>query len=141
MMNPFRTLAFSLGLALFASSAARGADPQTIVVDVPKGDQVTVRIPEGWKTKGVPTPAGAPPTVGLSTRDESVALQVTFIPDVEKRFATKESLERVATEGGQRFAAGSTEKRVDLKALESKNVRGVYATFTDAELVGVKELR
>ncbi len=136
-MNLPRLLSLlSIGL-LLSSTLSHAGDAQTVTVTVPKGDKIAIRIPAAWQQTVIqPTPE-LPPTVKITTATNTVSLQITFIPDTEGRFATKDSVDRVATEGNQQYVAGSVEKRLSLTQLVSNSVRGCYATFTDADLAGV----
>ena len=129
-------LLLSIGIFL-GTTLSRADDAQTVTVTVPKGDKLAIRIPAAWQQSVIQPKPELPPTVKLTTVANTVSLQITFVPDTEGRFVTKESVDQAATEGNQQYVAGSVEKSISLTQLVSNSVRGCYATFTDADLAGV----
>lgn len=78
-----------------------------------------------------------PPSVKITTKNASLSLQITFLPDTQGRFATRESVDRAVTQANQHYIAGSLEKSPTLIQLVSTNGHGCYALFTDADYASV----
>jgi hypothetical protein len=114
------------------------AETQSVAVTVPTADTLGIEFPSMWQSS-ISQPPQLPPTVRISTKE--LSLQITFIPDPQGRFATRDGVDRVVTAANERYVSGSIEKRLTLIPLESKNGYGCYSTFTDAELAGVATLR
>jgi hypothetical protein len=123
---------------------ALGADPATgkspgmkaVTVDVPDGKSLEVMVPDSWSVQKVQPDASLPPTLRLTSKDKDAGVQITFIPDKEARFSTRDQIEQAVKAVGARFAGSSVEKETKVKDLGSKAGIGVIAQFTDASLVG-----
>ncbi|HSI11550.1 MAG TPA: hypothetical protein VK961_05875 [Chthoniobacter sp.] len=136
-MKPSRLLPLIAACLAFGSVLSPAEEPQILHITIPKGDKLAVRIPPAWKQTVIQPKPELPPTVKIESADHALSLQLTFIPDLEGRFATKEGVDRLVTGVNQRYVAGSVEKRLTLTQLVSKVGHGCYSTFTDADLVGV----
>jgi hypothetical protein len=132
-----RLLPIIVACLALGSTLLPAEEPQVISVTIPKADKIAIRIPSTWKqTVTQPSPQLSP-TVKIESADRSLSLQLTFIPDPEGRFATKESVDRLVTGANQQYVAGSVEKRLTLTQLVSSTGHGCYSTFSDADLAGV----
>jgi len=99
--------------------------------------KIAIRIPSEWKQTVIQPAPDLPPTVRLATADNALTLLISFIPDPDGRFATRENVDRIVTGANQQYVAGSVEKRLTLTLLVSNSVRGCYSTFTDADLAAL----
>jgi hypothetical protein len=143
-MNKMKQLSLAMlpALVLSLSTTISSADEfQSLSVSVPKGEKLSVRIPPAWRHTVLQPAPNLPPTLKITTLSNSVSLQITFLPDPEGRFATRETADRAATQANQHYVAGSVEKRLTLTQIVSTNGHGCYATFTDADLADVPHPR
>lgn len=129
-------------IAMFFTASGLVADEnRTITVSVSDAQSVSLVVPEKWKHTVIQPIPQFPPTVKLVAADDLITLLITFVPDPEGRFTTREGIDRAVTESNQQYLSGSVEKRLELTQLESKQVRGCYTKFTDAALVAIAEPR
>jgi hypothetical protein len=77
--------------------------------------------------------------VQLNTADDSISLQLTFLPDFEQRFMDGYERNRFLHESFSEFAESSVEKAMQFEDLKPKVGAGTYCVFTDAKLVGLKK--
>jgi hypothetical protein len=116
------------------------AAAEEVSVSVPRADTLKVRIPEGWKHSITQTLPALPPTLEIQDPAGPVALKITFLPDPEGRLAKDDELKKLMKAATGLYVESSIERKLELRPLATKNGRGVYATFTEASLVDVKEL-
>ena len=125
---------------IFANTQTSHAeDKQLCEVVIPKGDKILIRVPNQWTHTVVQPEPDLPPMVTILSPTKSVSIQITFLPDPNGIFSTKESVDRAVTQANQQYVEGSVEKKINLIQLESKSVRGCYSIFTDAEVANAKE--
>jgi hypothetical protein len=122
---------------MLAAIPLPAAEDQTINLTTPNAGKLSARIPADWKQEVIQPKADPWPTLKIKSPDDSISLQITFLPDPEERFATKEGTERAVTFMNQRYVAGSVEKKLTLTPLNLKQGHGCFAAFTDAQLAGV----
>ena len=137
-LQVFGSIVFGLTLGLIVVSAG---EYESIAVVVPKGDRISVNVPQGFKHTILQPAPSLPPTLKINSVSNSVSLQITFLPDPEGRFAASESVDRAVTQANQHYVAGSVEKGLKLTQIVSTNGHGSYASFTDADLANVPHPR
>ena len=137
-MKRFALCIFPAVAVLLVASTAMAAEPdvQSVTMQVPGGDKVTVPIPAGWKHNLDRPPSGIPPTLDL-TGPSGILLKLTFMADPQARFTKPEDLEKLVTQANQQYVANSLEKRVTVVPITTKTGLGAYSVFTDARLAGV----
>ena len=140
-MNQLSSLVFGILVLSLSTTISSAAEFQSLSVTVPKGENLSVRIPPAWRHTVLQPAPNLPPTLKITTLSNSLSLQITFLPDPEGHFATRESADRAATQANQHYVAGSVEKRLTLTQIVSTNGHGCFATFTDADLAGVPHPR
>ena len=116
--------AFLLMLGIVAKGAFAGTESKTYSL----GDAGTlhVALPAGWTGE---SDEQTPPTISLKApADKHVSIQITALP-VEM---TEEKVKVAASIIGQRYAEGSTEKKVTLEAIKGDGVDGYVSSYTDA---------
>ncbi len=74
--------------------------------------------------------------VQMNNADDSVSLQLIFLPDFEQRFMDGYERNRFLHESFSEFAESSVEKAMQFNDLKPKVGAGTYCVFTDAKLVG-----
>jgi hypothetical protein len=119
----------------FGPVSAADSDAPTFTVQVPGADNLTVRVPPGWKHTMDRPPAGVPPLIDFTTPGGSL-LKITFMPDAKGQFTKADELDKLVTKANQQYVANSVEKRVVLQRLASSAGPGVFSVFTDPKLVG-----
>ncbi len=115
--------------------SAADSDASTFNVQVPGADNLTFRVPPGWKHTTDRPSAGIPPNVNLTTPGGSL-LKITFMPDPKGQYTKADDLDKLVTKATQRYVANSVEKRVVLQRLGSSAGPAVYAALTDPKLAG-----
>jgi hypothetical protein len=75
--------------------------------------------------------------VRMNNADDSVSLQLTFLPDFEQRFMDGYERNRFLHESFSEFAESSVEKAMQFDDLKPKVGAGTFCVFTDAKLVGL----
>lgn len=138
-MKQFFT-ALSVVVCLVFATVSYAGDDQVVNVAVPKADQVAIRLPATWKQTIIQPRQDLPPTVMVVSDADALTLQLTFLPNLDGRFDTKDSVDRVVTQANQQYVSGSVEKRFGLTQLDSHSGHGCYSTFTDADFVGMETL-
>ncbi len=74
--------------------------------------------------------------VQMNNADDSVSLQLIFLPDFEQRFMDGYERNRFLHESFSEFAESSVEKAMQFNDLKPKVGAGTYCVFTDAKLAG-----
>ncbi|MBS0660308.1 MAG: hypothetical protein JSR82_18970 [Verrucomicrobia bacterium] len=118
----------SAGL-LFALTQQRELYP----VKIAGGGQATVWASSAW-ARGSDTP---PQTLHLLHANKAVSVQMTFLARTAQAPDSREALDRALLEMAQPLVAGSVEKKVAPKVLETNGGIAGYVSLTDARLVGV----
>src|SRR5437660_784417 len=139
-MTTPRFLAYLVCGLILSLARLEADESESVTVSVPRGDKLLIRIPQGWQHVMVQPTPDLPPSVRITALSNSVSLQITFLPDPEGRFTTRESVDRAATQANQHYVAGSVEKRLTLTQIVSTNGHGCYATFTDGELAAAPRI-
>lgn len=120
-------------------TAAGRDDLQKIVLQIPDGDTVVIEVPKDWKVDKIQPDPNLPPTLRMvPPKASDLSLQVTMMADKDVRFRTENDLRKTLERSTQGFVSGSVEKKQTIVAMESKTVKGFYASFTDASLVDTK---
>ena len=126
---------------LIASSAMglQAEEETKVSVAVPKGDTITIAVPEKWKHTVTKSNLKIPPTVSLTEKGTGLNLLLTFIPDPDKKVSKPADVEKFVKLTCQQYVGGSVEKEIKLQPIKSDHGFGSYSTFTDASLVDTKE--
>lgn len=120
--------------AILPARAAESTERITV------GDKahVVVAVPDKWTlTRSV---NGGYPSLRLESPDRAVILQVSLFPDDNGLMADEELQLVMLGDLVAPFLADSVEKTAQLRPLNPRRGGGRYCVFTDARLVGVKEL-
>ena len=137
-MKRFIPLLGTLVGALLALAPGQAADPDpsSLLVPVPGGDPLAIRIPTDWK-KGENQPQGTSPVLLDLSGPGGLQVKLAIIADPDGRFSTPEALDELVTMASQQFIANSIEQTPKLTRLATKVGVGAYCTFTDSRMVGV----
>jgi hypothetical protein len=128
-----------VGIGMFANAQTTLVPgKKNVELAIPGGDRISIRVPNQWTHKVIQPDPSLPPTIKIASPADSVSLQITFMPDPDGLFSTKEGVDRAVTSANRRYVEGSVEKKIDLIQLDSKAVRGCYSTFTDAKAAAAK---
>ncbi|MBL9201334.1 MAG: hypothetical protein JNL39_12555 [Opitutaceae bacterium] len=129
-----------LGFAL-AVTPLRGADSKARDEFVPLFDnrRVTVAVPEGIGSSLGQDENGMP-VLRLADARASYSLELRFLPDPDGRFASARGRKEQMVEMFSEYVGESSEKGMQFEELEPKTGAGCYCVFTDAKLVGRKDL-
>ncbi len=124
---------------------ATAAEKPAVKISVPQGKTVSVSIPETWKQEPAVPPEGippemVPPTVKMVSPTGGTSLLISFLPGLNDNLGTREAVDIAATMANMQYVGGSVEKKTTLVQIKSKTVRGSFAAYTDADLVGVEKL-
>jgi hypothetical protein len=111
-MNSSSVRALITACLIFGATRSQAVEWQTVKVTVPKGDKMAIRIPATWKQMVLQPKPELPPSVMINTADNGLLFQLTFLPDPDGRFATKESVEKTVAKLTEQYVAGSVEKRL-----------------------------
>lgn len=79
-------------------------------------------------------------TVIIADKKDRAALQMTFLPDPDGRFALERERKEFIFEAAQELIASSVEKTMRFEDLQSKIGKGTFCSFTDEAMVGKKKL-
>lgn len=129
-----------LGLAL-AAAPLRAAETKAREEFVPLFDnrRVVVAVPEGFGASLAQDENGMP-VLRLADSKETYSLELRFLPDPEARFGSARARKEQMVEMFSEYVSGSAEKGMQFEELEPRTGAGSYCVFTDAKLVGKKEL-
>ena len=136
MNLPFRIAA--LGLAWLVGGTLF-AKPREETVFLFQNRKVTVLVPDGFGFASNKNERGII-TVELADPKDKLRMQITFLPDLEGRFAAARSQKEFMNETFHDFVDSSVEKAMQFEELEPKTGSGTYCVFTDAKLVGKTKL-
>ncbi len=127
-------------LIVFMSAAVMNAADKanTTTVSASGGAKFEITAPDGWTIKTVSADPSIPAATSLASPDGDANLLISFIPDKDGAFATREKLEAVLNKTAKQYEGGSVEKKTKIEMLDSKNGLCVFAEFTDSDLVGKK---
>jgi hypothetical protein len=101
--------------------------------------KVTLLVPDGFGFASNKNDRGVI-TVELADPKDHVKIQVTFLPDPDRRFATPRTQKEFMNETFHDFVGSSVEKAMQFEELEPKVGSGTFCVFTDAKLVGLSTL-
>lgn len=134
-MKIFSKLLLVLGLTLSATPLVAREE------FIPLSDtrRILVTVPEGFNYNSGLNAAGE---LGIKLTDakERVSLQVTFQADADEEFRAPRARRELMHDRFKEFVEMSVEKAMQFEELEPKVGAGTYCVFTDAKLVGQKEL-
>lgn len=136
MNLPFRIAALGL---LWLAGGTLFAKPQEETLFLFQNRKVTVLVPDGFGFASNKNDRGII-TVELADPKDRVRTQITFLPDLEGRFAAARSQKEFMNETFHDFVDSSVEKAMQFEELEPKTGSGTYCVFTDAKLVGKTKL-
>lgn len=100
---------------------------------------VVVGVPDGFALATGQDPSGAI-AIKLSNPDESVTIDIQFLPDPEGKFATPRARMELLHEMFTEYVDSSSEKGMQFEELEPRTGGGTYCVFTDKKLVGKTDL-
>ena len=101
--------------------------------------EVVISVPDGFALVTGQDDSGLP-VVKLSGPNESVTIDLHFLPDPEGKYATPRARMELMHEMFVEFVDASTEKGMQFEELGPKTGAGTYCVFTDKKLVGKTEL-
>ncbi len=136
MHLPFRIAAF---LSVWLVCTPVFAKPQEETVFLFQNRKVTVLVPDGFGFASNKSDRGIM-TLELVDPKDRVRMQITFLPDLEGRFAAARTQKEFMNETFHDFVDTSVEKAMQFEELEPKTGSGTYCVFTDAKLVGKTKL-
>ena len=127
----------SFALALLFVLVAAHAFAATVTVFDKR--QFSFPVPDGWKFAESRGENGLQ-TVILDDPAGSIKLAFTFIPDAEKRFATKEQVSSLMGDALADLLAGAVEKQLSFTVVDAPGGYEAHSFFTDKKLADVKTL-
>lgn len=136
----FPRLSLYLLIVAAASAGARRAPSEPAMdeqqtIPLSEDREVMVTVPRGFLlSKGVD--ARGMVVARITDVMEHVALEITFLPDTEGRFAEGFARKELMHELYQEYLRGSVEKAMQFEELETRFGKATYCVFTDAKLVG-----
>jgi hypothetical protein len=135
MNSPLRFLA----LSLFLLTAAWAGPKREESLMLFENRRVAIEVPEGFSYQGAANDTGLG-GVQLAAANDKVTASVMFLPDPEHQAATTRGRAEKMVEEFKDYVDGSVEKAMQFAELEPKVGAGTFCVFTDAKLVGQKEL-
>jgi hypothetical protein len=126
---------------LLAAAVGVGAVPKSreLKIALSEDREVIVAVPEVFALLTGQDQDGAI-GIKLSNPDESVTIDITFLPDPEGRFAQARGRTELLHERFAEYVDSSTEKGMQFEELEPRLGAGTYCVFTDVNLVGKTQL-
>ncbi len=100
-----------------------------------EGRRVVVAVPHGFVFASGRDNIGVV-RVRMHNAKENVSVELSFLPDLEERFADGYERNRFMYESFNAFAESSVEKAMQFEDLRPKVGAGTYCIFTDTKLVG-----
>ena len=131
------TMKRSFALALLFLVVAAHASAATVTAFEKR--QFSIPVPDGWKFAESRSESGLQ-TVVIDDPAGSVKLAFTFIPDAEKRFATKEQISGLMGDALADLLAGAVEKQLSFTVVDTPGGFEAHSFFTDKKLADVKTL-
>ena len=114
----------------------------SLSISIPQGDKLELKIPTQWQRVVIQPSPELPPSVRIRLAGANpISLQMTWLADPDGKFAKPDDADAVVTKASEQYISGSVEKRVSLNRMISNAGFGSYATFTEAALTAVTELR
>jgi hypothetical protein len=120
-----RSLFFIILLSMLTSNLSAE------IIDISKSSSLQLKVPSGFTAKKI---AGPLPSMDVGNGD--IKLKFTAIPIPDEKLTKLGGVEGLLKLTVQKFQTGSVEQKCNLQKLKIGNA--VYATFTDASLVGKK---
>ncbi len=127
-------------LMIWPAAGAIGAEfdrEETLVLF--ENRRVVVGVPDGFVFASGRDNIGVV-RVQMHNAKENVSVELSFLPDLEERFADGYERNRFLYESFNEFAESSVEKAMQFEDLRPKVGAGTYCIFTDAKLVGQTKL-
>ncbi|MEO7412825.1 MAG: hypothetical protein ABIZ81_05665 [Opitutaceae bacterium] len=101
--------------------------------------RVTIDVPEGYSYERTFSEEGVI-TVRIADPKREMALDISFLPDPEERFATPRARREFMVGNFHTYVAGSVEKEMRFEELKPRLGNATICVFTDVNLVGKTEL-
>jgi len=129
----------SLRLGFLLLALNLNAAPKEELVSLFESRRVTVNIPDGFVFMNDHDADGVI-VARLNAPADGVSLQIIFLPDASGRFNGLRERAEFLVERFENYVGDSTEKAMQFEELEPRLGRGTYCSFTDAKLLGKKDL-
>ena len=135
-----RVVLLHLCLLLLAANlragASRSAEQSVFLFE---NRRVSIALPDGFGLVTTKDERGLL-TVRIANPADTANLQITFVPDSDGQLASSRGRMELMVRAFQAYVEGSVEKAMQFEELQPKAGSGTFCTFTDAKLVGSKEL-
>jgi hypothetical protein len=135
MNTPIRFVSF----ALIATAVTWAGPKREESLTVFENRKIAIAVPDGFSFKTNSDELGLT-VVQLAAAQDKVTASLVFLPDPDRQFSTTRGRAEKMVEEFQEFVDGSVEKAMQFDELEPKGGAGTYCVFTDAKLVGQKDL-
>lgn len=132
MRTPRLLVSLLLLLGLLGTGAAKNRDETLFLFE---NRQVAFAMPPGFGFSTSKDERGIF-TVLVADRKERAALQMTFLPDPQGRFAAGRAQRELIFENFQHLVENSVEKAMQFEELAPQIGSGTYCRFTDETLLG-----
>jgi hypothetical protein len=123
-------------LALLIAAGPLAAKEESILLY--ESRRVTITVPEGLEYVRVVDKRGL--AFVVTDPQRSVVLQVTLVPDQEKNFAAARARKEFLVDNFHEYLESSVEQAMQFEEMNPRVGACTYCVFTDAHLVGRKEM-
>lgn len=125
---------FSLTL-LFAAVELSAKEESVLLYE---NRRVTIAVPDGFEYRRVVDKRGA--ALAIVDAQRSVVLHVTLLPDPEGNFTSARTRKEFIVENFHEYLESSVEQVMQFEEMNPRSGACSYCVFTDAHLVGRKEM-
>ncbi|HEX2853546.1 MAG TPA: hypothetical protein VHO24_09925 [Opitutaceae bacterium] len=130
-----RRLNFLL-LTLFLATGPLSAKEESVLLY--ENRRVSIAVPEGFEFRRVADKRG--PAVVITDAQHSVVLNITLLPDLDGNFTSARTRKEFVVENFHEFLESSVEQAMQFEEMNPRSGACSYCVFTDAHLVGRKEM-
>lgn len=135
VMKIMRLFAFA-SLALLTAATPLSAGEESVLLYEDR--RVTISVPEGFEYRRVVDKRG--PTFAITDRQLNVVLTVTLVPDLEGNFTAARARKEFLVDNFHEYLESSVEQAMQFEEMSPRAGACTYCVFTDAHLVGRKEM-
>lgn len=101
--------------------------------------RVSLSVPPGFQYTSAKDERGLI-TARLTAPNERLSLELTFLPDPDGEYTTARGRKELMAQAFQHYVGRSVEQAMRFEELDPRSGAGTYCIFTDATLVGKKDL-